>query len=196
MWQEAIELRKDMTAAVLRKKARSEKKGSVVARLLGIANILDGMDRDSAARSVGMTRQTLCDWVHRYNEGGINGLKNKPKGRPKRALTPEQEQEIETLVTTTPNGALVRWRCVDIQVEIEKRFQVVVHESTIGKWLHRMGFSRISVRPVHPETDQAAQEAFKKTLPPGSRKSCPNTPKASTSSSGSRTKPALDKKAR
>jgi transposase len=164
MWQEAIDVRRDMTAAVLRKKARGENDGRVVSRMLGIANILDGMERDPAARSVGMTRQTLCDWVHRYNDRGIDGLKNKPKGRPKRALTPEQEQEIVALVTAAPTGTLVRWRCVDIQAEIEKRFQVVVHESTIGKWLRRMGFRRISVRPVHPETNFEAQEAFKKTL--------------------------------
>jgi putative transposase len=196
MWQEAIEVRRDITAAVLRKKARREKDGRVVSRLLGIANILDGMERDPAARAVGMTRQTLCDWVHRYNESGIDGLKNRPKGRPKRALTPEQEQEIETLVTTAPNGTLVRWRCVDIQAEIEKRFKVVVHESTIGKWLRRMDFRRVSVRPLHPEADVEAQEAFKKTSRPKSPKSCPTMPKTSSLSSGSRTKQGSGKKAR
>lgn len=196
MWQEAIDVRRDLTATVLRKKARSEKDGRVVLRLLGIAHILDGMERDPAARAVGMTRQTLCDWVHRYNEFGIGGLKNKPKGRPQRALTPEQEQEIATLVTTVPNGTLVRWRCVDIQAEIEKRFKVVVHESTIGKWLRRMDFRRVSVRPRHPETDAIAQQAFKKTSPPRSPKSCPTTPKTSSSSSGFKTKQGLDKKAR
>jgi len=196
MWQEAIEVRRDITATILRKKARGEKDGRVVLRLLGISHILEGMERDPAARAVGMTRQTLCDWVHRYNEDGIEGLKNKAKGRPKRALTPEQEQEIVTLVTTVPNGTLVRWRCVDIQAEIEKRFKVVVHESTIGKWLRRMGFRRISVRPLHPEADVEAQEAFKKTSQPRSPKSCPTTAKTSSSSSGSKTRLGLDKKAR
>ncbi len=63
MWQVGIEVRKDITAAVLRKKACGEKNGRVVARMLGIANILDGMERGAAARAVGMYRQTLCDWV-------------------------------------------------------------------------------------------------------------------------------------
>ena len=82
MWKTGIEVRKDMTAAVLRKKARSEKNGRIAARILGIANILDGMDRTMAARSAGMDRQTLCDWVHRYNEEGLAGLGNRPQGRP------------------------------------------------------------------------------------------------------------------
>jgi transposase len=196
MWQVGLGVRKDITAGVLRKKARSEKDGRAASRLLGIANILDGMDRDQAARTVGMTRQTLRDWVRRYNDEGIDGIRNKPKGRPKRALTPKQEQEIETLVTTAPDGVLVRWRRVDIQSEIKKRFDVVVCERTVGLLLNRLGFRRISVRPVHLETDAATQEAFKKTSPPRSQKSCPRTPRAKTSSSGSKTKPASDKKAR
>jgi transposase len=154
------------------------------------------MDRDAAARVVGMTRQTLRDWVCRYNEDGIEGLKNKPKGRPPRTLTSAQEKEIETLVTTSPEGTLVRWRRVDIQKEIKSRFKVDVHENTVGRLLRRLGFSRISVRPLHPETDASVQEDFKKTSPPGSRKSCPNTQKASASSSGSRMKRGLARKAR
>ena len=71
MWKVGIEVRQDMTAVVLQKKARSERDGRVAARLLGIANILDGMDRTSAARAAGMDRQTLCDWVHRYNQDGL-----------------------------------------------------------------------------------------------------------------------------
>ena len=40
-----------------------------------------------------------------------------------------------------------------------------VCERTIGKYLVKHGFRRLSVRPEHPKTDAAAQEVFKKTLP-------------------------------
>src|SRR3954469_3439116 len=40
----------------------------VARRILAIANALDGMSREEAARSAGMDRQTLRDWVLRYNE--------------------------------------------------------------------------------------------------------------------------------
>lgn len=197
MWQVGLEVRKDMTATVLRKKARSEKDGRIAARLLGIANVLDGMDRDAAARTVGMTRQTLRDWVRRYNDEGIQGLRNRPKGHPPRALTPEQEREIDTLVSQPPqHKTLVRWRCVDVKAEIERRFGVVLHENSVGNLLRRLGFRRLSVRPLHPEGDLEAQEAFKKTSLQKSRKSCLSTQKASSSNSGSRTKPAWVKKAR
>jgi transposase len=121
MWQIGIEVRRDITPIVSRKKTRSEKDGGVAAGLLGIANILDGMDRDQAARVVGKTRQTLRDWVRRHNAEGIEGVRNRPKGLPARALTSEQEREIEARITQAPPGAVVRWRCVDVRDEIEKR---------------------------------------------------------------------------
>jgi len=196
MWKTGIEVRQDMTAAVLRKKARIEKNGRVAARILGIANILDGMDRRAAARAAGMDRQTLCDWVHRYNEGGLAGLGNRPQGRPQRRLSKEQEREIEALVSKAPTGNLVRWRCADIKEEIKKRYGIVLHESTVGTLLRRLGFRRMSVRPQNPENDPEALEAFKKTSPPAWQKSCPSTPKAKRLRSGSKTKPVSDKRER
>ena len=45
-------------------------------RLLALAAVYDGMDREEAARIGGMDRQTLRDWVHRFNERGPEGLTN------------------------------------------------------------------------------------------------------------------------
>src|SRR5450756_131100 len=48
-------------------------------RLLGLAMALEGNTREMAATAAGMTRQTLRDWVIRYNENGVDGLKDKPR---------------------------------------------------------------------------------------------------------------------
>jgi hypothetical protein len=47
---------------------KGESNGRVARRILAIANALDGMSREAAAQSAGMDRQTLRDWVIRYNE--------------------------------------------------------------------------------------------------------------------------------
>jgi transposase-like protein len=45
--------------------------GTLVRRVLALAMVLDGASRAEAARACGMLdRQTLRDWVHRYNEHG------------------------------------------------------------------------------------------------------------------------------
>src|SRR5678809_1796651 len=79
----ALVIRNDMAPGELRRRARRERDGRVSARLIALANALEGMDRASAARAAGMDRQTLRDWVHRYNAEGVEGLRDRPRpGRP------------------------------------------------------------------------------------------------------------------
>jgi transposase len=187
-----------LSASDLRKLARKEGDGKVVARLLAIASALDGLTRVQAAKQAGMDRQTLADWVPRYNKLGIEGLRDKPKGHPKRLLTPEQEAEIRARVLAGPDpekDGLTRWRCVDIQAFIATSYKVTMHERTVGKLLTRLGLSHVSVRPKHPKSDSECQEAFKKTSPLQWQATPPHTQRASPSKSGSRTKPVSDKKA-
>ena len=73
----AVTIRDEVSPQELRRRARQESDGRVAARLFAIANALEGMDRASAARLAGIDRQTLRDWVHRYNEAGIAGLGNR-----------------------------------------------------------------------------------------------------------------------
>jgi transposase len=61
---------------------------------------------------------------------------------------------------------VTRWRCADLRDEVARRFEVSVHESTIGKWLHQLGLSRVQPRPHHPQKDPDAETAFKKTSQP------------------------------
>src|ERR687889_1108243 len=134
-------------------------------RLLSLAAVLDGMNRTEAARMGGMDRQTLRDWVHRFNEQGPDGLKDTwSKGNPPR-LSSDQQTELAQLVETGPDRAVhgvVRWRRVDLQRLIAERFGVAYHERTVGKILHRLGFSHISARPQHPAQDERIMAEFKK----------------------------------
>ena len=57
------------------------------------------------------------------------------------------------------------WRCVDPRAEVARRFTIEVTERTIGKWLRKLGLTRLQPRPFHPKKDEAAQVAFKKTSP-------------------------------
>ena len=161
--------------------------------MLALALVLEGASREEAARAAGMDRQTLRDWVHRYNAEGLAGLRDRPRSGRKPRLTPEQEAELATAVERGPDperDGVVRWRRVDLRALIEARFAVRLHERSVGKVLRRLGFARLSVRPKHPKADEAAQEAFKKTSPSWWRERCPSTPAASRSRSGSKMRPA------
>jgi hypothetical protein len=67
-------IRKDRTPVALRKLAKAEKDTRIARRIVAIANALSGMSREAAAEAAGMDRQTLRDWVLRYNAHGIDGL--------------------------------------------------------------------------------------------------------------------------
>ena len=69
--------RLDKSAEELRSEAGKSKDRRVSRRLLALAMVVDGASRTQASASSGMDRQTLCDWVHRYNVDGIAGLFNR-----------------------------------------------------------------------------------------------------------------------
>jgi transposase len=162
----AIEItRKDLTAREMRTASAKARDAKAARRMLAIALVVEGMDRKTAAETCGMDRQTLRDWVHRYNVEGLAGLENrKASGRPCR-LTARQKAELAALVENGPDAekdGVVRWRCADLKQRIEEMFGVKLHERTVGKQLKALGYVRLSVRPQHPKSDPQAQEAFKK----------------------------------
>jgi transposase len=191
--------RKDLDAAGLRRAAAECRDADAARRMLAIALVLEGRSRAEAAALCGMERQTLRDWVHRYNELGLAGLHDRKPPGAKRRLTPEQEAEIEQMVRDGPKLAehgVARWRRIDLSRAIETRFGVQLAERSVGTMLRRMGFRRLSVRPRHPGHDAAAQEAHKKTSRRWSPRRSRSTPAASRSSCGGKTKRASASRAR
>src|SRR5207237_9820400 len=77
-------LRSEPGAAELRRLARRES-GRVCQRVLMIANMLEGMEHEEAARLAGLSRSAAYAWHNRYEEDGVEGLHDRPRpGRPRR----------------------------------------------------------------------------------------------------------------
>jgi transposase len=180
----ALTIRKDRTPVMLRKLAKAEEDARVGRRMLAIANALDGMSREAAAQAAGMDRQTLRDWVIRYNENGIDGLLDRwDGGRPPR-LEADELAELYAIVMAGPDpeiDGICAFTREDLVRICEKRFDKTMHRATMGRLLRSMGLSRQKARPSHPQKDPASQEAFKKS---------PATPQASACACSSRTRPA------
>jgi transposase len=162
---EALLIRNDIPAAALRRVARRETNGRVASRLLALANALDGLDRGEAARRAGMDRQTLRDWVIRFNDHGIEGLRDRPKsGRPP-WLDEGQMASLRALVLRGPDperDGVSTWRAKDLCRIVAERFGVAYSENGMLRLLHDLGLSWQKARPIHPEADRKAQAAFKK----------------------------------
>lgn len=183
--------RTELDAAGLRRAAAQSRDADAARRMLALALVLDGRTRTEAAESCGMDRQTLRDWVHRYNELGLAGLTDRVPPGAKPRLSPEQDAEVARLVREGPTVSkhgVVRWRRIDLSREIERRFGVRLAERSVGALLRRLGFRRLSARPRHPGHDAAAQETHKKTLPTWSPARSPSTRAANRWNSGGKTK--------
>ncbi len=162
----SVTLRTDYSAEELRRLAKGAKSVSQGRRFLSLAAVRDGMSRADAARIGGMDRQTLRDWVHRFNEAGPDGLLDHWSKGPAPRLSAAQREELAAIVETGPNrevDGVVRWRRVDLQRVIKERFGVDYHERHVGTLLKRLGFSHVSARPRHPGQNAEIVEAYKKT---------------------------------
>jgi transposase len=159
--------RMDHAAAALRGMAAKSNDAAQVRRLLALAMILEGKSRHEAAAQAGMDRQTPRDWVHRYNNEGVPGLKSIRTGGHPASLTDPQMAELKALTLKGPDpekDKVVRWRCVDLRDQVKRRFTVTVSERTIGWWLRKPGMTRLQPRPFHPKRNPVAQEDFKKNF--------------------------------
>jgi transposase len=117
----AVKLREDFSAQELRALARRAKDVNQSRRLLSLAAVRDGKDRAEAAQLGGMDRQTLRDWVHRFNASGPEGLFDHWTEGPKPRLSAEQLAELASLVEAGPDrekDGVVRWRKLDMPKNI------------------------------------------------------------------------------
>src|SRR5215204_6532742 len=131
----AVTVRADFSTDELRRLAAASKHANQSRRLLSLAAVLDGRSRADAARIGGMDGQTLRDWVHRFNERGPEGLKDRWSKGHRPRLSAEQLAQLAEVVETGPERAVhgvVRWRRVDLQQIVAERFGVAYHERTIG----------------------------------------------------------------
>jgi transposase len=153
------------TPADLRRLARRERERRAAMRMLALAHALEGMTRAGAARLAGMGRQALRDAVVRHNAEGLAGLRDRPRpGRPPRLAEGEQAT-LRAVVLRGPDPAcegggdwtlpvLCRW--------MRDRVGKATHPDSLSRVVRRLGLSRQTTRPLHPQADAAAQAAFKK----------------------------------
>src|SRR3982751_6179259 len=100
----AVEVtRRGLSAAGLRREAARCRDAKAARRMPAIALALEGRPRSEAAGTCGMDRQTLRDWVHRYNAEGLAGLSDRLAPGPAPRLTAAQEAEFERWVAEVPD---------------------------------------------------------------------------------------------
>jgi len=159
----AVRLREDYSAEELRALARRSKDVNQSRRLLSLAAVRDGTDRGGAAKIGGMDRQTLRDWVHRFNAAGPEGLFDNWTEGPKPRLSAEQLAQFARIVEAGPDrekDSVVRWRRIDLKRVIAEKFGVDFPARYVGKLLKTLGFPGSAVGPARNAAEIARRPAL------------------------------------
>ena len=144
--------RSEPGAAELRRLARRES-GRVCQRVLMIANMLEGMEHEEAARLAGLSRSAAYEWHNRYEEDGIEGLRDRPRpGRQPRvdAVTSARFKERIVAGAELERDGVVAFRGVDAQRILKEEFEIDCSLSSTYRLLHRIKLSWLAPRPRHP----------------------------------------------
>src|SRR3954454_12404316 len=128
--------RRELSAGAVRCAAGRCRGAAAARRMLALALVLEGASREDAARAAGMDRQTLRDWVHRYNAEGLAGLHDRPRSGRQPRLTPEQMGELENVVEQGPDplrDGVSAWRGFDLKALIKPLSAVELPARALGR---------------------------------------------------------------
>lgn len=133
-------------------------------RLLAMHHLQKGKRIKEVAEIVQYHWKTVQSWLRRFREDSFCGLFESPRtGRP-RKVTPEAEQWLSDKITSLSEqktGGYITGG--EIQSMLSKKYGISCALKTIYNTLHRLDFSWITSRSVHPKTDSKTQEDYKKT---------------------------------
>ena len=117
-----------------------------------------------------MDRQTLRDWVIRFNAEGVAGLRDQPRSGRRPWMGEGQQAAPKAIVLRGPDperdGVSTR-RIADLCRIAGERFGISHREGGMRRLVKALDLLWQKTRPSHPNADEAARERFKKGASPG-----------------------------
>lgn len=140
-----------------------ETNGRMRVRLMALSHIKEGANNAQTARNLHISRRIVNDWVKRFYEQGLDGLKEKPRsGRPCNLNEQQLAQLSEYIRNNSVKESGGRLKAQTIVTYIAQEFKVNYTISNVYRLLHQLGFSWITSRSRHPKQSKKIQEDFKK----------------------------------
>ena len=160
--------------------ARSKQHRTIADRLHAMRLAMEGTPPPEICRVLARTKNWYHYWLKRYNEEGLEGLRDRPRfGQPKR-LDEAGRQQFEAQIEAGPDleeDGVSTWNGKAMQARIERQFGVHYSLAQVYRICHELGLSWITPRPQHPKSNPQEQQEFKENLPFLSKKSKRSTRK-------------------
>lgn len=156
---------------------RQEKDARLAKRIWMVWQARTGRTQPQITAGIGMARRTVQDWVQRYNEEGLAGLRDRAGRGRKPILSLEEQQAVARRLNEGPQeGDVCSLRGLDFQKFVEDHFGKLMSLSAVYDLLHDLGYEWLVPRSKHRKSDPEAIAAFKKRFPKNSRRFRPNIP--------------------
>jgi transposase len=161
----ALSITYPVTTEELEELARCEHDARIRVRLLAVRLVKLGHAATAAARNLGVGESQTCEWVKRFNASGPAGLHDQKRAPRHSRLAPENMDAFKNRVCegARPEDGVSVLRGPDFHRILQREFGAHVTLGGTYYILHKLGFSNLAPRPQHPQSDPAAQAAFKKT---------------------------------
>lgn len=142
-------------------------------KLLALKKLQSGAYYYQIEKTFQIYKGSVKNWMKRFLEKGIEGLKDRP-GRGRKSILPKElyenfKQAVIDLQATRPGG---RINVADITEMAKTKFGVSYKVKGMYDLLHRLGMVWISSRSVHPSSNKKLQNALKKTLSKKFKNAC------------------------
>lgn len=156
---------KKQDARFLSPRAQEDLRRRVVAAVRG------GMFQAEAARTFGVSRQSVNNWMKNCLSGGLRRLRSRRRGRPPvQRLAPHQAATAVRLITDRCPDQLklpfALWTREAVGELLARRFSVQVSVWTVGRYLRRWGFTpQKPVRRAYERDPEAVRRWLREKYP-------------------------------
>jgi transposase len=148
--------------SIIKSQLRKDGRFSQGVRLYAVYQIFQGKDAKEIQAMYSTCHKSVCNWVHRYNAEGLDGLKDRPRrGRPSN-LSGLRKSELEQTVRSSPlehDYHTATWTGASVGDFIKKRYGVEYKKAQTYNILHSLNFSFQKGTGYYPETEERTEEA-------------------------------------
>ena len=118
----------------------------------------------AVATELGMSAEWISNTVHRYNEGGVTGVKNKSKNEGSKTLTAKQLEELDAEIESGKTAEERLWSSTQIKRWVREKTGTEIHRTTAWRMFAKLNYTQQTPRPTHEERASEGEQAeFKKS---------------------------------
>jgi putative transposase len=171
-----VRVKVNVDSAIIKSQLRKDEKFSQGVRLFAVYQIALGKKSEELEELYSTSHKSICNWVHRYNSEGVEGLKDRHRSGRQSRLKTKHKMKLKEVVLQSPEKqgfASGVWTWALISEYIKREFSVEYKKAQIYNILHSLGFSYQKGKGYFPETAdrEATVEAIKKKLQSRNKKS-------------------------